>query len=310
MTEVVTLPPVQQQKEPLAAPQQKDPANVSAVCYPCTRCEDVFASSELLRIHMQDEHLSEFRSVDNSSLTASGRPIQLTPNFGSRHNNFMKTINLDNIEVEDLSDVDDDGEIESQPNFECNHCSFRNVRAETLLRHKENTHPTFTCSVCRERFTDVTHLQEHILTKHCVKTDAITEALKMHLQLLSSVLSNQATIEQRLSNMALKQSCLATDINTVKESQKSAVTLRSVENPPPPSLMSVATTAPMQQPPSCPSTYAQMTRPAAPLQLPLPPQSARVAPQGLTRAPLQTCTPSQKYYGWVIAYPTMWTLKT
>ena len=139
---------------------------------------------------MQDEHLREFRKEDNSSLSASGRHIQLTPNFGSRHNSFMKTINLDNIDVEDISDVEDEGDIESQPNFECNHCNFRDGRAATLLNHKEKTHPTFACSVCKERFTDIENLQEHILTKHCIKADAITEALKMHLQLLSNVLSN------------------------------------------------------------------------------------------------------------------------
>ena len=206
---------------------------------------------------MQDDHLGEFRIDENNSLTASGRPIQLTPNFGSRHNHFMKTINLDNIEMEDLSDVKDDDNIESQPYFECNHCSFRYNRAELLLQHKEKTHQTFNCSVCREKFTDVTNLQEHILRVHCMKSDAITEALKMHLQLLSSVLSNQATIEQRLSSMALKQSCLATDISAVKETQKLAVTVKPVENPPPPSLLSVVTSPPLQQPPSCPPLAPQ-----------------------------------------------------
>ena len=87
--------------------------------------------------------------------------------------------------AENASDIDEESTgNDGQPNFECNHCSLSNDRAAILLQHKVKFHPYVACNVCRERFIDVTRLQEHILTDDCMKSDAVNEAIKMHLQLL------------------------------------------------------------------------------------------------------------------------------
>ena len=185
----------------------------------------MFTRPDKLRVHVQDEHISdEYKQKDNS-LTASGRPILISPNFGSRHSRFMKTIDLDNIE--DNSIVDTDDEDIGAPNFECNNCSFGNGRAATLLKHKEKEHPVFACSVCGDNFTEIANLQHHILKNHCMQsTGQVAEALKMHLHLLNTVLSNQTAIEQRLNSIAVNQSEMATDINLIKEVPLTAEVVR------------------------------------------------------------------------------------
>ena len=239
----------------------------------------------------------------------------------------MKTINLDNIEVEDLSSAEDEEEDDEQPEFECNKCSSRVGREKTQQKHTEKMHPRVDCAVCRESFRDVAKLQQHILTVHSNKSEDVTEALERHMQLLNSVLINQETIEVKLNNMYLKQACLAIEMKEVKDIQQSAV--MPVESPPP-----LSTSNDPQQPP----TYARMTSTEAPqqallapqqlplaqqqpllatqgltlaphqalrapLQLPLPPQQPPRAPQGLTLAPQQaTCGPKIVWVGDSIAH--------
>ena len=252
VSDVVNLVSPEQLKEPPAA-QAPAPANFSAVCYPCTMCQNVFTSSDLLRIHIQDDHIKEKIIDEHNSLTASGRLIQLSPNFGSRHNKFMKTINLDNIEVEDLSSAEDDEEEDAKDEFECNKCTLRVSKEKTPLKHKEKKHQKFVCAVCRESCINVANLQEHILSNHSNKSVEVIEALKMQMQLLNSVLKNQGTLEKKLSNIDLKQSCLATEVKEVKNVQQSM--LRPVESPPP-----LSTPIDPQQPP----TYAERTSTVAP----------------------------------------------
>ena len=256
VTEVVNLASPEQLEEPPAAPAKAD---ISAVCYPCSICQQVFTSSDLLRIHIEDVHIKVNRKDKDSALTASGRIIQLSPNFGSRHNKFMKTINLDNIEVEDLSSAEDEEEDDEQPEFECNKCSSRVGREKTQQKHTEKMHPRVDCAVCRESFRDVAKLQQHILTVHSNKSEDVTEALERHMQLLNSVLINQETIEVKLNNMYLKQACLAIEMKEVKDIQQSAV--MPVESPPP-----LSTSNDPQQPP----TYAEMSHIGAPSWRPRP----------------------------------------
>ena len=203
---------------------------------------------------------------------------------------FMRTINLDNIDTEELSSLEDDEEDDIIQNnvendFKCTKCKNGCVETGNLLEHREKTQAVSVCSVCRENFIDVMKLQEHILTKHCMKPDVLTEALKVHMQLLNTLLTNQVAMQQNLGNMALKQLCMATNISEVQEAQRSAVMTRPAYFPTNPSTPVVTPTAPPEPPSQM--TYAGMTRPVAPLQ---PPQ----APQGQTRSPQQARTQGQK----------------
>ena len=57
------------------------------------------------------------------------------------------------------------------------------------------------CSVCGDNFTEIANLQHHILKNHCMQSGPVAEALKMHLQLLNTVLTNQSAIEQNIGKI-------------------------------------------------------------------------------------------------------------
>ena len=285
LTEALTLASPKQQE---VIPAARAPPAPTAVCYPCSKCERVFTNPDEIRVHMQDEHISGEYKQKDSSLSASGRPIEITPNFGGRHSRFMKTIDLDNIQ--DTSIVDTDEEDELTPSFECNNCSFKNDRAETLLKHKEKEHPVFSCSVCGDSFAEIANLQHHILKNHCMQaTGQVAEALKMHLQLLNTVLTNQTAIEHRLNSIALNQSGMATEINQIKVIQITAEAVR------PPGVVSSTPPTPVPVPGSV-STFAERARPAAAQDLSQAPLQLQQAPRQQWQAPQQQLqTPQQQW---------------
>ena len=103
-----------------------------------------------------------------------------------------------------------------------------------MLNHKAKEHPVSVCSVCGDYFEQVANLQQHILKNHCMQsTGQVAETLKMHLQLLNTVLTNQTAMEQRLNMIAVNQSTMVTDMHTIKEAQMSLQCPRVMGQTPP-----------------------------------------------------------------------------
>lgn len=68
----------------------------TVACHPCTMCDLVFSSKEQFRSHTEQVHNGEnttkLENRKESSLSASGRPILLTPNFVTKHKKFVNTM--------------------------------------------------------------------------------------------------------------------------------------------------------------------------------------------------------------------------
>jgi hypothetical protein len=176
-------------------------ATQEVACFPCHKCENVCTDMDSLRSHMT-EHTNTVCLVTREarSLTASGRLLILTPNFGNKHQKFVDTINNDHVDGIDTSDDDDESN-----DFE------------------------HACKVCKKIFSNVSSLQDHILDKHSTQSGGVLELLKLQSQLLNSLLAGQATQLQRVNAMALQQTCLM----NVKDIQKSLFPRPPLPPPPP-----------------------------------------------------------------------------
>ena len=90
---------VARQEAALQAGARQEAANQEVACFPCQKCENVCTDMDSLRSHMT-EHTNTVCRVtrEASSLTASGRLLILTPNFGNKHQKFVDTINNDHVD--------------------------------------------------------------------------------------------------------------------------------------------------------------------------------------------------------------------
>ena len=202
-------------------------------CFPCNKCENVFSSETSLRDHIE-EHTGavspSLASNNDRSLTASGRLLVLTPNFGSKHIRFQEALNNDHIEVADDSSDDEDESNDCQETckvckktfsnvsnlqdhiltkhssqsdshmFKCDTCQYKAATKEKLLEHVKNNHEYITpCTVCGEESRTVSNLQVHILTKHCTQSDAIVQLLKKQEQIMIGMQKQIGAIASQLS---------------------------------------------------------------------------------------------------------------
>ena len=243
----------------------------TAACYPCQVCDSVFSLQHSLTDHIENVHTGNIspRQIhqESSLLTASGRPILLTPNFASKHTKLMKNFNLDH---DDNSSESDESEDEANPfkcdvceyevnnaaglrnhnntnhkhKYACEKCRYQAANKNDLVGHIHNEHQEYItpCTVCGENQMSISSLQVHILNNHCTQTDSIIELLKRQEQMV-------AVIQQQINYIALKQTCVIGDIKDMKQNQ-----LHS--HPPDPSkilpssLASISTTAPALVPTS------------------------------------------------------------
>ena len=208
-------------------------ASQDVACFPCNKCENVFSSETSLRDHIE-EHTGvvspSLASSKDRPLTASGRLLVLTPNFGSKHIRFQEALNNDHIEVADDSSDDEDESNDCQENckvckktflnvsnlqdhiltmhssqsdshmFKCDMCQYKAATKEKLLEHVKNNHEYITpCTVCGEEFRTVSNLQVHILTKHCTQSDAIVQLLKKQEQTMIGMQKQIGAIASQLS---------------------------------------------------------------------------------------------------------------
>ena len=193
-------------KETMIEEAGQEDAIKNVVCYPCNMCDEVCSSTDLLMSHVQKEHLKGASKEKDLSLTVSGRQILLSPNFGNKHNKFMKTLDLDHIDCISSSEEEDEEEEEeeeSQPIEAANHLPKINLATPLiptpvkipvkLVERNRDTeddlYSTFeeeTCTVCKIKVRSVKCLQEHILSKHCNQAPEVLEVLKMHQQLLNT----------------------------------------------------------------------------------------------------------------------------
>ena len=128
----------QQQENVCMALTYSPPKEQQVACFPCDICEKVFTNEADLSGHVK-EHTAVVSpsSSEVGQLTASGRLLVLTPNFGNRHTKFQQALNNDHIDEPDDSSEDN----------ESNDCQEA-------------------CKVCKKTFTSVSNLQDHIITKH------------------------------------------------------------------------------------------------------------------------------------------------
>ena len=151
-------------------------------CHPCNECEKVFTCDEGLGNHIETMHVGGTNKTNHhsgeeiGSLTKSGKLIHLSPNFGSKHIEFLRTMNLDHNdqEYDTSSDENEEADYEAQVvTFECDKCSFVVNWADTLMTHKREHHYlrngpqaefVITCNKCNY----VTNLEDK-LTTHKIK---------------------------------------------------------------------------------------------------------------------------------------------
>ena len=226
---------------------------------------------------------------------------QIIPDFSGR-------INLDSNDT--ALNSDESEEDKRRNSFSCHKCRYYDKSANALLAHKKDTHTEVflcqmcefessgkdqlnkhiedhkamnrQCELCGQDCMNTSSLQKHIISKHCMSSNGqVGELLKMHLELLNTMLTKQntaegilsnmavkqTTIEQKLSNIDMRQSCLATE---VKEA------LRPLEIS-----SSQSTATGYQQPP----TYAEMSHRVPPQWAPPVPQQLSLAPQQQPLAP-------------------------
>ena len=205
--------------------------------------------------------------------------------------------------------------------FACHKCKYEDKSADALLAHKKTTHTVeFVCQICDteiygknhlnrhiaehnaknalcetcgEYCTNTSTLQKHILSKHCMNSNGqVAELLKMHLELLNTILSKQSAAEHVINKLVVGQTYLLNDVKAIKNVSRTA---------PLPPYNSLP-----QQTPSLPSysqaaqaPLAQAPQPQAPLLLAPPPQAPRsqeVAPLQQVEAPGEC---SGKMISWI-----------
>ena len=141
---------------------------------------------------------------------------QIIPDFSGR-------INLENIDTALSSDESDEGE--TRESFSCHKCKYNDKSAAALLTHEKSMHTEgFTCQMCEfepsgkdqlkehiekhktmncrcelcgEDCMNTSSLQKHIILKHCMSSNGqVAELLKMHLELLKTMIIKQNTAER------------------------------------------------------------------------------------------------------------------
>ena len=181
-------PPKEQQSTTLAVSQE-------VACFPCDNCETVFTTQSDLSDHMCEHRRTVPQSTNEiRPLTASGRLLVLTPNFGKKHQQFLEARNNVHDNGNDDSSEDED---------ESNDCQD-------------------TCKVCQKTFSNTSDLQDHILGKHNSQSERVLEQLKLQEELLNSLLAGQAAQLQRVNAIALTQTCLIDDIKELKKNSSSS----------------------------------------------------------------------------------------
>ena len=83
----------------------------TVACHPCKVCDEVFSNVKCLKNHIETIHACGITQghSENSSLTKSGRPIHLSPNFGSKHVEFLRSMNLDHNDILLLNQAGNNG---------------------------------------------------------------------------------------------------------------------------------------------------------------------------------------------------------
>ena len=272
-----------------------------ATCYPCPVCDLVFSFKDSLTDHVENVHTGNIEvgqiNSETSSLTASGRPIYLTPNFANKHTKMMKNFNLDHDDVSSESDESDDEaysfkcdvcdyEVHSETglavhkdtvhkrDYVCEKCQYQAMTKNDLVGHMHIEHKEYIspCAVCGENQISISSLQVHILNNHCTQSDTIVQLLKRQEQMVIA-------IQQQMNYLALKQTCVIGDIKEMKQQQLASHTPGSLRVDP-----SVAsfltpvpamTTATAPVPPSDPTTGPNQP---APLPSPQPLMDVEVPP--------------------------------
>ena len=144
----------------------------TVACHPCSVCDEVFSDVKCLKNHIETIHACGITQnhSETSSLTKSSRPIHLTPNFGSKHLEFLRSINLDqnDQEYDTSSDENEESDQETQVGrFECDKCDLVVKRAANLLAHKEEHHSLiYSCEICDHQTNDENKLRAHIKKEH------------------------------------------------------------------------------------------------------------------------------------------------
>ena len=315
--------------------EEQDEEFETVACNPCNKCEKVFTSQECLKNHMETMHERECLEmnydVDRMALSKSGRPILPSPNFGSKHNKFRRTMNLDIVDddYDSTSDENDESDHDSsteeaaifecdkceyvdswaanllihktehhRPNYHCAICGYQAINDDDVKAHIENVHSepirVLSCTVCDKTFTNVANLQDHILASHCMQSDGqVVELLRMHQQLLNTVLANQATFEQRVNNMALKQSCMASDIKDFRTNQLKMPVTSHVTHP-----LAGAPTPPLHEAPPASASHGAAFSRGPPERQSYADRARVMAPQHQLSAPPQVGSQAKKI-AWV-----------
>ena len=217
---------------------------------------------------------------------------------------FSGTINLDANDTELCSD--DETEDMERIRFACHKCKYEDKSADALLAHKKTTHTVeFLCQICESEIygkdhlnkhiaehqtknalcetcgeccTNTSTLQKHILSKHCMYSNGqVNELLKMHLELLNTLLTKQSATEQIINQLVVGQEDLANYVKSIKTVSSYAPLPPSNPMPPSNPLPSYSRAAQPQAP------LARAPQAQPPLSLAPPPQ----APQSQDVAPLQ-----------------------
>ena len=179
-------PPKEQQDN------NSSPARQEVACFPCNICDNVFFNEDNLNSHVKGHTVVPPPRSEVCPLTASGRLLLLTPTFGSKHLKFQEALNNDHIEVFDDSSDEEDNDGQQ------------------------------TCKVCKKTVKNVPDLQDHILAKHGSQSKSVLELLKLHQQLLNTILAGQSTQLERVNAIALKQTCIIDDIKQIKNISSSS----------------------------------------------------------------------------------------
>ena len=80
------------------------------------------------------------------------------------------------------------------------------ILANPTVKSKEevdagNNHEYETCTVCQEIFRKGAALQDHILARHCVQSREMTELLKIHQELLNTIITSQVKQQNVIENI-------------------------------------------------------------------------------------------------------------
>ena len=180
-------------------PEKEQLQEETVACYPCQECNSVFSSEDCVARHVENVHekVNNQRQIERNSLTASGRPIFLSPNFAQKHTKLMKNLNQDHVDCSFESSESEDSDDESNT-FTCDLCNYESNQEAVLIIHKKNVHKEhnkevlrYECDKCDYVDKSADNLLSHKLRQHklriqydcknCVYEADNGEDLKTHM---------------------------------------------------------------------------------------------------------------------------------